>query len=71
MLLTPLGPGLAVKVLKPVIVHCRVEASEQVWRLTLGVANVRDVRERRASREICMVPCVWVGCLWGEAGKGS
>lgn len=54
--------------LKPVTVHCRVEASEQVWRLTLGVARAREVRERRERREKCMAPlCVgWV--FLGEAG---
>ena len=53
MLLTPLGPGLAVKVLKPVIVHCRVEPMEQDWRLRWGAARVREARERSGRK--CMV----------------
>ena len=73
MLLTPLGPGLAVKVLKPVIVHSRVVALEQVWRLTSGVASVMEVRERRGRREKCMAFIVWVGDMsarvwWKESG---
>ena len=59
----PLGPGLAVKVLKPVIVHCRIVASEQVWRFWSSVARVRVVRERRERREMgmCMVGFLCVG----------
>ena len=64
MLLTPLGPGLAVKVLKPLICHCRVEASEQVWRFRWGAARVKEVRERTGRRGKCMVSlCVGWGVL--------
>lgn len=59
MLLTPLGPGLAVKVLRPEIVHCRVEVSEQVWRFRWGAARVREARERRERK--CMVAYWWLG----------
>lgn len=58
MLLTPLGPGLAVKVLKPVTVHCRVEL-EQVCRFTWGAAREREARERRERR--CMVASDFLG----------
>lgn len=52
MLLTALGPGVAVKVLKPVTVHCRDEL-EQARGLSWGAARAREARERTGRK--CMV----------------
>ena len=52
-LVISLGPRLAVKVLKPVMSHCRVEASAQVGAARVWV--VRVVRERRGKRMVGFV----------------
>ena len=58
MLLTALGPGVAVKVLKPVTVHCRDEL-EQARGFSWGAARAREVRDRRGRK--CMVATGIVG----------
>lgn len=58
MVLMPSGPGAAVKVLKPEMVHWKVELSEQVWRLMgWGAARAREAKERMVR-----------ACIFGDCG---